>query len=135
MAPQDPHRKGLVWRSLPGLEHGRPEREREGGRVVGTVEGRESCFLPFMQTGTMEVAVKVVKKEFFKQDPKVRENLEREIRIMKLLRGCDYVVRLLHVQVRPNSALSHTHTHCTLYMYMYMGVLHMYVSPPPPPRS
>ncbi len=44
--------------------------------------------------------MKVVRKEFFKQDPKVRENLEREIRIMKLLRGCEYVVHLFHVQVR-----------------------------------
>ena len=43
--------------------------------------------------------MKVVRKEFFKQDPKVRENLEREIRIMKLLRGCEYVVHLHHVQV------------------------------------
>ena len=30
-------------------------------------------------------------KSYFKQDPKVRENLEREIRIMKLLRNCEYV--------------------------------------------
>ena len=44
--------------------------------------------------------MKVVRKEFFKQDPKVRENLEREIRIMKLLRGCEYVVHLHHVQVQ-----------------------------------
>ena len=28
-----------------------------------------------LQDGTMEVAVKVIRKEFFKQDPKVRENL------------------------------------------------------------
>ncbi len=52
------------------------------------------------QDGSKEVAVKVVNKDFFKQDPKVRENLEREIRIMKLLRGCEYVVHLFHVQVR-----------------------------------
>lgn len=51
------------------------------------------------QDGNTEVAVKVVRKEFFKQDPKVRENLEREIRILKLLRGCEYVVQILHVQV------------------------------------
>lgn len=43
--------------------------------------------------------MKVVRKEFFKQDPKVRENLEREIRILKLLRGCECVVHLFHVQV------------------------------------
>ena len=52
------------------------------------------------QAGTTEVAVKVVRREFFKQDPKVRENLDREIRILKLLRGCEYVVQLYHVQVR-----------------------------------
>ena len=46
------------------------------------------------------MAVKVVRREFFKQDPKVRENLDREIRILKLLRGCEYVVQLYHVQVR-----------------------------------
>jgi len=52
-----------------------------------------------VQNGSKEVAVKVVRKEFFKQDPKVKENLDREIRILKLLRGCDYVVQLYHVQV------------------------------------
>ena len=53
-----------------------------------------------LQDGKEEVAVKAVSKSYFKQDPKVRENLEREIRIMKLLKTCDYVVRLCHVQVR-----------------------------------
>ena len=57
-------------------------------------------WLAFLQNGTKEVAVKVVRKEYFKQDPKVRENLEREIRILKLLRGSEYVVQLYHVQVR-----------------------------------
>ena len=52
-----------------------------------------------LQAGTKEVAVKVVSKAFFKQDPKVRENLDREIRILKILRGCEYVVHLFHVQV------------------------------------
>ena len=55
------------------------------------------------------MAVKAVSKSYFKQDPKVRENLEREIRIMKLLRNCEYVVRLTHVQVsrgpRPSPGL------------------------------
>ena len=36
----------------------------------------------------MEVAVKVIWKEFFKQDPKVRENLEREICILTLTCWC-----------------------------------------------
>ena len=44
--------------------------------------------------------MKAVSKSYFKQDPKVRENLEREIRIMKLLKNCEFVVRLNHVQVR-----------------------------------
>ena len=56
--------------------------------------------VPQPQAGTTEVAVKVVRREFFKQDPKVRENLDREIRILKLLRGCEYVVQLYHKQVR-----------------------------------
>lgn len=56
------------------------------------------------QAGTKEVAVKVVRREFFKQDPKVRENLDREIRILKLLRGCEYVVQLYHVQVREDES-------------------------------
>ena len=43
--------------------------------------------------------MKVVRREFFKQDPKVRENLDREIRILKMLRGIEYVVQLYHVQV------------------------------------
>ena len=43
--------------------------------------------------------MKVVRKEFFKQDPKLKENLEREIKILKLLRGCEYVVHLNHAQV------------------------------------
>ena len=54
----------------------------------------------------MEVAVKVVRKEFFKQDPKVRENLDREIRILTLLRGCEYVVHLYHKQVGWTNRLS-----------------------------
>ena len=57
------------------------------------------CVWNSIQAGTTEVAVKVVRREFFKQDPKVRENLDREIRILKLLRGCEYVVQLYHVQV------------------------------------
>ena len=48
----------------------------------------------------MEVAVKVVRKEYMKQDPKVRENLEREIKILKLLRlHNESIVQLYHDQV------------------------------------
>ena len=52
-----------------------------------------------IQAGTTEVAVKVIRREFFKLDPKVRENVDREIKLLKLLRGCEYVVQLYHVQV------------------------------------
>ena len=62
------------------------------------------CIRVKNQAGTTEVAVKVVRREFFKQDPKVRENLDREIRILKLLRGCEYVVQLYHVQVREDES-------------------------------
>lgn len=48
----------------------------------------------------MEVAVKVVKRQFFKRDPKVRENLDREIKLLKLLQDCEYVMQLYHLQVR-----------------------------------
>ena len=48
----------------------------------------------------MEMAVKVVRKEYMKQDPKVRENLEREIKILRLLRlHNENIVQLYHVQV------------------------------------
>ena len=50
--------------------------------------------------------MKAVSKSFFKQDPKVKENLEREIRIMKLLKNCEYVVRLEHVQVSIQQVLT-----------------------------
>ena len=62
--------------------------------------GKETGFAFSPQDGKEEVAVKAVSKAYFKQDPKVRENLEREIRIMKHLRNCEYVVHLNHVQVR-----------------------------------
>ena len=41
-----------------------------------------------LQDGTREVAVKVVRKELFKQDSKVQENLERETRILTVLYTC-----------------------------------------------
>lgn len=46
-----------------------------------------------------EVAVKVVRKDLFRQDPKAEQNLMREIDILKKLRQCEYVVHLHHVQV------------------------------------
>ena len=46
------------------------------------------------------MAIKTVKKEFIDQDPKVKENLEREINIMKALSTCQYAVRLHNVMVR-----------------------------------
>jgi serine/threonine protein kinase len=69
---------------------------------LGTRIGKGSfgeVYMGWSQDGRQEVAVKAVSKSFFKQDPKVKENLEREIRIMKLLKNCEYVVRLEHVQV------------------------------------
>ncbi|XP_065893647.1 uncharacterized protein [Dysidea avara] len=47
--------------------------------------------------GALEVAIKTVKKEFIDQDPKVKENLDREIAIMKALSSCQYAVRLHNV--------------------------------------
>eukprot|EP00731_Ephydatia_muelleri_P023553 Em0015g1136a len=55
-------------------------------------------FRGWSQDGKLDVAVKVVQKHFFKQDPKVKENLEREIRILKVLKNCEYVVHLYHVE-------------------------------------
>lgn len=51
-----------------------------------------------LQTGG-EVAVKVVDKSLFRQDPKAEENLRREIRIQKQLVNSEYVVSLYHVEV------------------------------------
>ena len=68
---------------------------------LGTRIGKGSfgeVYLGWTVDGKEEVAVKAVSKSYFKQDPKVRENLEREIRIMKLLKNCEYVVHLNHVQ-------------------------------------
>lgn len=53
-----------------------------------------------MQDGKEEVAVKAVSKSEFKQDPIIRENLDWELRIMRLLRGCQYVLHIHHAQVR-----------------------------------
>ena len=47
-----------------------------------------------------EVAVKVVRKDLFRQDPKAEQNLDREIKILKRLKNSEYVVHLHHVQVR-----------------------------------
>ena len=46
-----------------------------------------------------EVAVKMIEKTFLKKDPKLKENLEREIEILKLMADCEYVVKMLNVQV------------------------------------
>ena len=50
--------------------------------------------------------MKAVSKSHFQEDPKVKENLEREIRILKLLRNCEHVVHLEHVEVRDCHAIS-----------------------------
>ena len=44
--------------------------------------------------------MKVVNKSRIALDPKQKENLEREIKLLKLLRGCEYVVHLYHVEVQ-----------------------------------
>ena len=41
----------------------------------------------------------MIKKEYIDQDPKVQENLDREINIMKMLSNCTYSVRLYNVIV------------------------------------
>lgn len=72
--------------------------------------------------------MKAVSKSYFKQDPKVRENLEREIRIMKLLKNCEFVVRLNHVQVRLLAHLEYTFTLAAMYttgMYMAVSMAHI----------
>ena len=80
----------------------------------------EACaLLSPLQDGKEEVAVKTVSKSYFRQDPKVRENLEREVRIMKLLRNCEYVVRLRHVQVR-GTGLKHP---SSLYLSLLSRIL------------
>ena len=53
-----------------------------------------------------EVAVKVVRKDMFRQDPKAEQNLRREIRIQKEL-ASEYVVRLYHVQVSSCTRKTH----------------------------
>lgn len=52
-----------------------------------------------LQDGKDEVAVKVIDRNCLKQDPKLKENLEREIKILKLLRGHEYVVQILDAKV------------------------------------
>ena len=41
----------------------------------------------------------MIKKEYIDQDPKVQENLQREIDIMRMLSDCTYSVRLHNVIV------------------------------------
>jgi len=55
--------------------------------------------IPAGHHGTPEVAIKMIKKEYIDQDPKIRENLEREIDIMRLLSDCTYSVMLHNVIV------------------------------------
>ena len=58
-----------------------------------------SLSLSLSSQKSVEVAVKVVRKDLFRQDPKAEQNLMREIDILKKLRQCEYVVHLYHVQV------------------------------------
>ena len=54
----------------------------------------------YCKSGTIEVAVKKLRREEFEMNPPAMEYLEREIKIMKLLRSCEYVVHLHHDEVR-----------------------------------
>ena len=60
------------------------------------------CFYShiFILQRTIETAVKVVRKDLFRQDPKAEQNLRREIDILFKLKNCEYVVHLYHVEVR-----------------------------------
>ena len=67
-----------------------------------------------IQDGQREVAVKVVSKDFIKHDRKILVNVESEIRVLKLLRGCEYVVHLFHVQVCVVNAVANYAFTCNL---------------------
>lgn len=43
--------------------------------------------------------MKVIEKSLLKKEPKLKENLDREIDILKLMTHCDYVVTILDYQV------------------------------------
>ena len=43
--------------------------------------------------------MKVIDRSYLKKDPKIKENLEREISILKLMKECDYVVKIMDAQV------------------------------------
>lgn len=61
------------------------------GEVFKGWEERPGCHV------STDVAIKMIKKEYIDQDPKVQENLQREIDIMKMLSDCTYSVRLHNV--------------------------------------
>ena len=51
-------------------------------------------FFFIIQDGREEMAVKIIDQSFLNQEYKAKENLEREISIMKLMKGCDNVVQI-----------------------------------------
>lgn len=58
--------------------------------------------LGWTKDGKREVAVKVVERSFLNKDRKLKENLEREISILKLMTDCDYVVKIIEAQEAKN---------------------------------
>ena len=46
-----------------------------------------------------EVAVKVIDRISLKKEKKLKENLEREISILKLMKECDYIVKIMDARV------------------------------------
>ena len=43
--------------------------------------------------------MKMIDKSYVRKDPKIKENLQREIKILKLMAGCEYVVKMIDAQV------------------------------------
>ncbi len=63
----------------------------------------------------MKVAVKKLRRLELEDYPIALEYLEREIKIMRLLRNCEYVVHLHHCQVLKNKC-------CGALLCLYMQV-------------
>ena len=59
-----------------------------------TISLRFFLFFFIIQDGREEMAVKIIDQSFLNQEYKAKENLEREISIMKLMKGCDNVVQI-----------------------------------------
>ena len=62
----------------------------EGQAFYGLFQGKKV---------TTEVAVKVIDRISLKKEKKLKENLEREIYILKLMKECDYIVKIMDARV------------------------------------